>query len=58
MVASDVQTEDLPGLRQRFIDAICVAAGCEISEYGVDVVFASGGMSPKEFVRSLIPGDG
>ncbi|MCA1828645.1 MAG: response regulator [Myxococcales bacterium] len=58
MVAADVQTEDLPGLRQRFVDAICQAAGCEISESGVDVVFASGGVTPQELVQSFIPGGG
>ncbi len=58
LLASDVADEDIPGLKRRFADAIAMASGCQVSEVGVEVAFASAnhGLTPQEIVRSLARG--
>jgi two-component system, sensor histidine kinase and response regulator len=55
LLASDVVEDDLPALRQRFIDAICQAAGSKtISEERVEVALASEGHTSEGLLRSLL----
>jgi hypothetical protein len=55
LLAPHVLEEDIPGLKQRFMEAIGFAAGCGISELGIEVVFASdNSLSPQALVQSLL----
>jgi hypothetical protein len=60
LLAPQILGEDIPGLKQRFIQAIGIAAGREISELGIEVVFASSdnAMTPQELVGTLLAGGG
>ncbi len=60
LLASDVVAEDIAGLKRRFADAVAMAAGCDLSELGIEVAFASSGhaLTPQEIVRSLLAGGG
>jgi signal transduction histidine kinase/CheY-like chemotaxis protein len=54
LLAPHVLEEDIPGLKQRFMEAIGFAAGCGMSELGIEVVFASdNSLSPQALVQSL-----
>jgi hypothetical protein len=55
LLVSDAREDDLPALRQRFIDAICQAAGGRaISDERVEVALASVGHTSEELLRSVL----
>ncbi len=59
LLAPHVLGEDIQGLRRRFVEAIGLAAGCGISELGVEVVFAwDNSLSPQALVQSLLAAGG
>jgi CheY-like chemotaxis protein/anti-sigma regulatory factor (Ser/Thr protein kinase) len=59
LLAPHVFKEDIPGLRRRFVEAIGIAAGCEISELGIEASFSSDdSLTPQALVQSLFAGGG
>jgi len=59
LLAPQILGEDIPRLKRRFIEAIGIAAGCEISELGIEVAFSSdNSLSPQALVQSLLAGGG
>jgi hypothetical protein len=58
LLATDVATDEVPGLRRRFAESIAAAAGCDAASFRVDVAFHSEGakVTPQELLRSIFAG--
>jgi CheY-like chemotaxis protein/anti-sigma regulatory factor (Ser/Thr protein kinase) len=56
LLAPQILKDDVAGLQRRFAETIAIAAGCTISELGIEVLFApsDNALTPQELVGMLI----